>query len=112
MPPTPRTQFLDVYKKEHATTLKVLKAFPHDKAAFKPHDRSNSALQLAWTFVVENNVLIASLKGPLNLGSAFPPAPPTWGDVMTAYEASAKEFIATLHKTPDSRMGETVTFPS
>ena len=43
-----KQQFLDVYKKEHATTLKVLRAFPADKAAFKPHDRSNSALQLAW----------------------------------------------------------------
>jgi uncharacterized damage-inducible protein DinB len=108
--PNPKQQFADVYGKEHATTLKILKAFPVDKASFKPHERSNSALQVAWTFVIENNVGVAALRGPLKFEGGFPAAPPTYADVMSQYESSAKEFTATLAKTPDQRLTETVKF--
>jgi len=108
--PSPKQQFTDVYTKEHQTTLKVLRAFPQDKAAFKPHERSNSALALAWTFVVENSIATAALKGPLDLGGGFPPSPPTFAEVLGAYEATAKDMLATLAKTPDARLGETVQF--
>ena len=108
----PKEQFADVYAREHVTTLKVLRAFPADRADYKPHERSNSALQLAWTFVVENNIALAALKGPLKLGGAFPPPPATLGEVIAAYEASAKELMETLARTPDSRLSETIQFPT
>ena len=57
---TLKQQFTDVYTMEHATTLKVLNAFPADKGSFKPHERSNSALNLAWTFVIENKMAEAA----------------------------------------------------
>src|SRR5689334_18472328 len=106
--PSPKQQYADVYSREHQTTLKVLKAFPDEEGGYKPHDRSKSAIQLAWTFVVENNVAHAALKGPLDLGSAFPQAPPSLSDVVAAYEKSAKELLSTLARTPDSRFFETV----
>jgi uncharacterized damage-inducible protein DinB len=109
-PPTPKQMFADVYKREHATTLKVLRAFPAEQASYQPHERSNSALQLAWTFVVENNVALAALRGPLKLEGRFPPPPPSFGDVIAAYEASAKELMDTLERTPESRLDETVKF--
>ena len=110
--PSAKRQFLDVYKKEHGTTMKVLNAFPASQASYKPHERSNSALQLAWTFVVENNMALASLRGPLKLGGGFPPAPQTLAEIIAAYEKSAHELIDTLGSTPDSRLSETVDFPS
>jgi len=108
--PSAKKQFLDVYKKEHATTLKVLNAFPPSQASYKPHERSNSALKLAWTFVAENNMALQSLSGPLNLGAGFPQPPATLGEVIAAYEMSAKNLISTLEKTPESRLGETIDF--
>jgi uncharacterized damage-inducible protein DinB len=39
--------------REFATTLKLMKAFPSDQQDFKPHERSNSALMLFRTFVIE-----------------------------------------------------------
>jgi len=107
-----KKQFADTYKREHATTLKVLKAFPGDKAEYRPHPGNNTAKQIAWTFVVENNVMLAAIKGPLDLGSAFPPAPATFADCVAAYEKSAKDMMAQLDKMPDSRLTETVKFPS
>jgi uncharacterized damage-inducible protein DinB len=108
--PSPKQQFAQTYAKEHATTLKVLRAFPADRADYKPHERSNSALQLAWTFVIENNLASAALRGPLQLEGKFPPAPPSLADVIAAYEASARELLAILEQTPESRLAETVSF--
>jgi uncharacterized damage-inducible protein DinB len=108
--PSLKRQFADVYKKEHQTTLKVLRAFPEDQASYKPHERSSSALKLAWTFVMENALAIGSLRGPLQLGAGMPPAPATFAEVIAAYEAGAKELLDTLEQTPDSRLYETVNF--
>jgi uncharacterized damage-inducible protein DinB len=96
--------------REHATTLKVLRAFPSEQSAYRPHERSNSALQLAWTFVVENSVAAAALRGPLQLTGSFPPPPPTFADVIAAYESSARDLLNTLEQTSDARLQETVNF--
>src|SRR5205823_1664648 len=107
---TLKQQFTDVYTKEHATTIKVLNAFPAGQASFKPHERSNSALQLAWTFVIENKMAEAALRGPLSFDGGFPPPPATFAEVMRAYEATTRQFLDTLAKTPDSRLRETIQF--
>ncbi len=109
--PTPKQQFAEVYAKEHVTTLNVLRAFPADKASYQPHQRSDTALKLAWRFVMENNVALAALKGPVNVTGTMPPPPPMFGEVIAAYEASAKELMQTLPGTPDARLGETIQFP-
>jgi|ERR1043166_1767618 hypothetical protein len=108
--PSAKSQFADTYQREHATTMKVLRSFPADKGGFKPHERSNSATQLAWTFAIENRMMVMALQGPLKLGGGFPAPPPNFSDAMAAYELSAKEFMDTLAKTPDARLGETVQF--
>ncbi|MCM3881010.1 MAG: DinB family protein [Vicinamibacterales bacterium] len=105
-----KQQYAGVYARERATTLKVLKAFPADKSSFKPHDRSSSALQLAWTFVIENNIAMGALHGPLDLSAGFPPVQGTYSDILHAYEASGRDLLAALEKTPDSRLSETVNF--
>ena len=105
-----RQQFAAVYAKEHATTLRVLEAFPAQQASYKPHERSNSALQLAWTFVVENNLALTALRGPLQLTGTLPPPPPGFADVIAAYKTSAQELMTALERTPDSRLEETVQF--
>jgi len=107
-----KQQFIDTYKREHGTTLKVLRAFPGDKADYKPHPGNNTAKQIAWTFFVENNVMLAAIKGPLQLGGGFPPAPATFAECITAYENSAREFMAQFEKMPESRLSEMVKFPS
>jgi uncharacterized damage-inducible protein DinB len=109
--PGPKEQFLKAYKDESATTRKIMHAFPADQAEFKPHERSNSALKLMWTFVVEQNVVDAALNGPLNLtGQKFPPPPATIAEVIAAYEKAVKGVEHSLARVPDSRLHETVTF--
>jgi hypothetical protein len=49
--------FLANFEREFATTLKVLKAYPAAKGDLKPHERSMSAKELAWVFVIEQQVI-------------------------------------------------------
>src|SRR5579884_3556932 len=50
---SPKQAFLDTYDREHATTLRVLRAYPADQADLRPHPRCRSAREIAWTFVLE-----------------------------------------------------------
>jgi uncharacterized damage-inducible protein DinB len=108
--PSPKQQFLDMLKKEHETTLKVVNAFPADQAEFKPHPRSNSARQLVWTFAVEEKLIPAAIKNQLNVGGGFPKAPETWNEVVNAFKQTHKEAVATIEAASDADLGGTVTF--
>jgi uncharacterized damage-inducible protein DinB len=107
-----KQQFINVFERELPTTLKVLRAFPAEKSTYKPHEKSNSAHQLAWTFVIENNMAMGSLKGPLNLGGGMPKAPESFQEIVETYEKSATEYMKQLKATPDSRLDEKIPFPS
>jgi uncharacterized damage-inducible protein DinB len=80
--------FLLNYRREHATTRKVLHALPPDQAPFKPHERSNTAHMLAWTFVVEERAIVKALSGEPVLGGGWPPAPATWQEVLDAFDGA------------------------
>ena len=66
------SEFMHNYTREHATTRKVLHALPPDQSHFKPHDRSNSAHMLGWTFVVEEHMIAKALSGEQVLGGGWP----------------------------------------
>ena len=78
---TAKTRFLDAYERELATTHKVLRALPGDKSDFRPHERSNTAFALAWTFVVEGKLLLKGLRHEEVLGGGFGTAPASWDAV-------------------------------
>jgi hypothetical protein len=108
--PGPKQQFLDAFRKEMATTRRVLASYPADQGEFRPHPRSNSAKQLIWTFTQEMMLASAAARGPLNLGGGMPAAPVTFEEVLAAFEKGVAEADATISKMPESRMGETVKF--
>lgn len=111
MPQSEKAQLMTTFERELATTLRVLRAFPPDKSAYTPHERSSTAHTLAWTFVVENELAMQSLKGPLQFGG-MPKPPATMGEVIDAYEQSARAYLKALGATPDSRLDEKISFPS
>jgi uncharacterized damage-inducible protein DinB len=105
-----RVQFLDTLQREHAITEKVLRAFPADRGDFRPHERSNSALQLAWTFVVEERMMLTAVRGQEVLGSGFPPAPETMEGMLAAFGAQHEELVRELRGADDAVMEGTVRF--
>jgi hypothetical protein len=56
MATTPKQQFLAAYDKEHATTMRVLRAYPRDKLDLKPAEKLKSARELGWVFVIEHGL--------------------------------------------------------
>jgi uncharacterized damage-inducible protein DinB len=107
---TEATRFLATYLREHATTLKVLRAFPTGQSEFRPHARSNDAKQLAWTFVVEEQLMLKALKHEQVLGGGFPPAPESWSTVLDAFSATHDEIVALLADPANAGLDGTATF--
>ena len=110
--PTEKDQFKMTVQREQPITMKVLRAYPADKGAYKSHPGNSTALQIAWTFVTENNISMAALKGPLKFDGGFPPPPAKFEDVIAAYEKSTKELLNAVSSTPDARLNEKIAFPS
>ena len=54
---------LSLRRREFATTLNVLKAYPEDKADLRPADKSRTAAELATTLAVEERVISGLLAG-------------------------------------------------
>lgn len=92
--------FIGVWEREFPTTLKVLKAFPADKGDYKPHERSRSAKEMAWTFVTEEQAIGAALDGAIDF-TKMPPAPATLAEAIAAFEVSHKELVAKVKAASD-----------
>lgn len=101
--------FLSNYTREHSTTRKVLHAFPGDKSQFRPHDRSNTAHMLGWTFVVEESMMVKALRAEPVLGGRWPPAPATWQEILDAFDASHTQVLDAAAGKVDAQL-KPVTF--
>jgi uncharacterized damage-inducible protein DinB len=108
--PSPKDLFLESFIREHNTTLKVLRAFPADQGEFRPHPRSQSARELAWTFVLEQALITAALHDKLNLGSGFPPVPADFQAIITQFESEFNTLVDDLRKSSDAQWNGTVKF--
>ena len=108
---TEKDQFLTVFEKEFPTTLKVLKAYPATQPDFKPHEKSRSAKELAWVFVIEQRGMDKlGLKGEFDPSIFRVPPPDTMNDVIATYEREHKDLAVTIRKTPDAELNNTVQF--
>ena len=110
---TARQQFLDAYEREHATTMKVLRAYPPEKSELQPHPKCKPARELAWIFVLERGL------GKAAFGNAFasgqrgggpPPPPAKWEDVLTALESAHVEFRDVFNSFTDEQLAEPIKF--
>lgn len=109
---TAKQRLLDRYQNDHEKTLKVLKAFPADRSEFRPHERSNTALHLAWTFVIEERLLLKAIRGEQVLGSGFSSPPDTWEAVLDLFEKGYDEVVAALRDPNNPELTGAVTFYS
>lgn len=116
MPTTAQTQkdrFLGVYEDEHQRTMRVLRAYPPDKAELKAAPSCKSARELAWIFVIERGMGTKvwhdefAKAGP---SGTPPPAPEKWADILQALEKAHKDFADLIRKTPDADLNKTVRF--
>ncbi len=111
--PSPKEQFLTAYEKEHATTMKVLRAYPTDKLDLQPHKMCKTARDLAWVFVMERKLGTAVWQDAFAAAppSGSPsPVPQNWDELLAALEQAHQEFAELVRSTPDEKLDQTVRF--
>lgn len=111
--PSPKQLFLESYEREHAITMRVLRAYPADRAELRPHPRCKTARELAWVFTLERDL------GTMVFNDAFasgappgspPPAPESWEEVLVAFEQAHRDFGQLVRATPDEVLFQKVRF--
>ncbi len=102
---TPRERFRAAFEREHATTRKVLHAYPAEQSELKPHERSSSARQLAWTFIVEEGLMLKALRHEQLFGGGRPPMPETWADLLAGFDRMHDEVTAALREAGEALDG-------
>ena len=108
-----KQQFLETYDTEHATTMRVLRAYPEDKLDLKPSERSNSARDIAWIFVLERYLGNKVWRDEFAKGqvSGKPPKPPEkWSDLLEQLEKAHQEFRALVAGASLQELEEEVHF--
>lgn len=112
--PSPKEQFLDAYEKEHATTMRVLRAYPPDKLDLQPHPKCKTARDLAWIFVTERAfgqmVFSDALAKGMPSGNQLPKPPESWDALLDALETAHRQFGDVVRSTPEAQLFETVKF--
>lgn len=107
-----KEQFLKTMEEEHARTLRVLRAYPADKAEYRPDAKCKSARDVAWMFKLERGLGQTVLKGELGKGPMHKPpeAPAKWADIISGYEKAHQEYVALVKSFSEQQLTEKVTF--
>ena len=108
---TEKEMFLQSWDREFQTTMKVLKAYPADKLAFKPHERSRSAGELAWIFVGELGIVDMAIKGQIDFSGQPPKPPATMKEILAAFESTYKQMASKVKAMSEADYNSMIKFP-
>ena len=110
---TEKEIFLQLWEREFATTLKVLRAYPAGQDGFKPAEKSNTATNLVWTLVGEQHIAMAMASGKVDLSGGFPPAPPgTVADLISMLEKAHANAVSKVSGSSAEALDAQIAFPS
>lgn len=108
-----KEQLLQSYDREHATTMRVLRAYPKDKLDLRPHEMSKTARDLGYVFVAERHLGTFAFNGGFSSGSMpgkLAPAPQSWDELLDATERAQVAWIKMIRETSDEELNKTVKF--
>ena len=105
---TARQFFTETLKAEGPRFVRVLKAIPADKAAYKPHERCSSAGDIAWLLAGElRDACEVVEKGKVDF--VMKPTPPV-PQSIEAYERNLKDLETRVAKIDDASWDRTAKF--
>ncbi len=110
-PTTEREHYLASLEREYQVTLRVLKAYPADKAQLKFSDRSSPAMQVAWTLVISQMVIEPILTQPSLVPQAPPPIPNDWKQLVVAFENAHADAAKALAKLDEATFQSPIVMP-
>jgi uncharacterized damage-inducible protein DinB len=109
-----KQQFLNAYDREHATTMRLLRAYPSDKLDLKPHAMCKNARELAWVFAVEcglgTKLWNDEFAKGVPSGGARPAPPQNWNELLGAVEKTAQDFRKLVSSASDDDLAKKTHF--
>lgn len=103
-----REFYVERRRAEDPIFLKVLKALPADQLNYKPHERSPSAEQNAWTVTMELKACVDVVK---NFRAEWEsPAAPPLSEIVRLYEEWSKELTERVAAMDDASWTKTAQF--
>jgi uncharacterized damage-inducible protein DinB len=108
---TEKDMFLQTFQRECETTLKVLRAYPADKGEYRPHEKSRTAKDLAWTFSKEQELAEQAMKGALDFSKPMPPAPATFAECIAAFEGASRDTVKRVSQISEGELNGSMQFP-
>ncbi len=106
-----KEDLLSMFRKEFATTLRVMRAYPKDQMEFAPHERSQSAKRLMATFVFEMYLLRSFILGETVDRSAFQQySKESLDELIADFESETTTVIDRIQKLSDADLSKTVQF--
>lgn len=96
-------------KAERRAFVNVLKAMPTDKLDYRPHPRSRTAAEVAWTMASEEADLVRVLdEGQVDFAETKPPA--TADEIVSAWERNASAVDERLAKLDEAGWNKPAKF--
>jgi uncharacterized damage-inducible protein DinB len=106
-----KENLLKLFRKEFATTIKVMRAFPEDKLDFTPHERSQTAKRIMSTFVFEMYLMESYVFGKNLDKHLFQNYSPNDLQTLIAdFEKQTATVISQLENLSDDDMNKIVEF--
>jgi uncharacterized damage-inducible protein DinB len=101
--------FLATWEKEFQTTLRVFAHYPADRLAYRPHEKSMTALDLMWSIpVVEREFIGGCLRGKIKLSRGRPPR--TKEGLIRAYEKIHATMVKRVRNAGEEVFSKTFKF--
>ncbi len=110
--PSMKEYFLKALEEEHATTMKVLRAYPVEELGLRPNPTARSARELGWTFALDGmlGALVFEDVFADRLSDPMPEAPAEWDEVLESVESAHREFASLIRRTPEAELLKPVRF--
>ena len=107
---TAKEQLLNIRAFEFSTTLRVLKAYPEDKLDMRPAEKSRSARELIKTFIAEEYVCGAAMRGEPIGAHAGKSLPDNVTDLLEVFSRIHDEVQHEIAQAADEEMDRQVDF--
>lgn len=107
---TEKEMFLKAWERESATTRRVLRALPSDRADFSPAAPMKSAKDLAWVIVMGEGLIGRMLAPAFEPAGAHPP-PATLHEVIATYEDRHEDTVERMRGWDEADLDRAVRFP-
>ena len=111
---SPRDQYLNIYDREHAKTLQVLRAYPREKSELRPHPKARTARELAATFVNEQRMIEKALTTGFDWSkpTTSEKPPESLDAICEAFDKGHQRVRGLISVQRDAELCETVQFPT